>query len=156
MREGFAFLGDDMLFLSENGRRALAFPEALDLTDGTIRLFPELADLLDQPLLPGWPKRQLRAERRFNAEIAWDCEPVALVFPRVGRGGRSLIEPMDRGEALLELAPNILLTEATSSQAHLDALGGLVASCDCYRLETGSDFADLAARLRAMLREGRA
>lgn len=152
-KEGFDFLGDDMLFLArrEQGLRALAFPEAIDLTDSTIRLFPELGDLLDQERPPGWPKRQLRVERRFGAEVAWDCQPVALVFPRVGGGRHSVFKPMDRVAALLELAPNILLTEAVSSQAHLDALGALVASCDCYRLETGSDFSELAARLREIV-----
>ena len=45
-----------------------------------------------------------------------------LVFPRVANTVKSVLLPMDRGEALLELAPNVLLTEARSSQAHLDAL----------------------------------
>jgi hypothetical protein len=152
-RAGFGYLGDDMLFLDRAGEglRALAFPEAVDLTDETVRLFPDLADLLGNEKRPGWPKRQLRAEERFGAEIVWQCRPVALVFPRVARSGRSMLTPMDRGEALLEILPNILLTEAASSQQHLEALGELVASCACYRLETGTDFAELATRLRGIL-----
>jgi hypothetical protein len=153
LREGFAFLGDDMLFLdrSADGLRALAFPEAIDLTDDTIRLFPDMKDVLDQAKPDGWPKRQVRAEQRYGAEVAWDCKPVALVFPRVAHADHSVIEPMGRDEALLELVPNILLTEPESSQAHLDALGALVEMCECYRLETGPDFGEVAARVRAML-----
>jgi hypothetical protein len=58
---------------------------------------------------------------------------------------------MDSGEALLELAPNILLTEPTVSQRHLDVLAELVSTCPCYRLQTGTDFGDLAIRLAALL-----
>jgi hypothetical protein len=156
-RAGFGFLGDDMLFLlrAGEGLRALAFPEAFDLTDATVRLFPDLVDLLEVEKQPGWPKRQLRAEERFGAEIVWQCRPVALVFPRVAGSGRSTLTPMDRGEALLEILPNILLTEPASSQQHLDALGQLVSSCACYRLETGTDFAELATRLRGLLESER-
>jgi hypothetical protein len=103
----------------------------------------------------GWPKRQLRAEERFGAEIIWQCRPVVLVFPRVAGPGHSTLVPMDRGEALLEILPNILLTEPASSQQHLDALAQLVASCACYRLETGTDFGELAARLRGLLETAR-
>jgi hypothetical protein len=152
-RAGFGFLGDDMLFLvrAGEGLRALAFPEAFDLTDDTVRLFPDLVDLLQVEKQPGWPKRQVRAEERFGAEIVWQCEPVALVFPRVSGSGRSTLTPMDAREALFEILPNILLTEAASSQQHLDALAQLVSRCACYRLETGTDFGELAKRLGGLL-----
>ena len=152
LRAGFSFLGDDMQFLIRRagGLRVLAFPETFDLTDDTVRLFPELHVLLEEKKMPGWPKRQFRGEERFGAPIAWECRPAALVFPHVANTGRSSLLPLDPGEALLELAPNILLTEPVSSQAHLDALAELVAACPCYRLETGSDFADLADRIREL------
>jgi hypothetical protein len=144
-----------MLFLvrAGEGLNALAFPEAVDLTDDTVRLFPDLVDLMGIEKRPGWPKRQLRAEERFGAEIVWQCRPVAVVFPRVAGSGRSTLTPMDRGEALLEILPNILLTEPASSQHHLDALAELVATCACYRLETGTDFGELATRLRGLLED---
>jgi hypothetical protein len=152
-RAGFGFLGDDMLFLHRSAKelRALAFPEAFDLTDDTLRLFPDLVDLLATERQPGWPKRQLRAEERFGADIVWQCRPAVLVFPRVAASRRSTLVPMDPGEALLELVPNILLTEPTASQRHLDVLAELVASCVCYRLETGTDFGELATRLAGLL-----
>jgi hypothetical protein len=58
---------------------------------------------------------------------------------------------MDPDEALLELVPNVLLTEAKSCRAHLDALGKLVKSTPCYRLETGRDFDQLSVRFRELL-----
>ena len=152
-RAGFDFLGDDMLFLenTEDGLRALAFPESFDLTDFSVRLFPELLDLWRVERQPGWPKHALRVDQRFGAEIAWQCRPVALVCPRVAQSGRSTLRQMDRAEAFLELLPNVLLTEATSSQSHVAALSQLVAECACYRLETGTDFAELAVLLGAVL-----
>jgi len=152
LREGFGFLSDDMLFLARgrDGLRALAFPESVDVKDDSLRLFPELSDVLGQDPRPGWPKRQVRAEERFGASVVWEGRPAALVFPRVAHAERSVIEPMDQGEALQELVPNILLTEPGSSQAHLDALAELARTCGCYRLETGSDFGEIARQLRSL------
>jgi len=154
-RAGFDFMGDDMLFLvrQSGGLRALALPEAFDLTDHSVSLFPELGDLLALPRKPGWPKHQLWVDERFGAKIAWQAEPKVLIFPRVAPSGKSSLRPMERSEAVFELVPNILLTESRSSQQHLDALTELVKSSACYRLETGTDFDELARRLEALLEE---
>jgi hypothetical protein len=152
-RAGFDFMGDDMLFLVRTGAglRALALPEAFDLTEQTVKLFPDLRDLLEEDRRVGWPKYQLHVDERFGAKIAWHCEPKVLVFPRIAASGRSSLSTMDRNEALFELLPNILLTESNSSQRHLDTLTELVAPSACYRLETGTDFGELAGRLEQLL-----
>ena len=140
-RAGFGFLGDDTLFLASRpgGLKILAFPDEFDLTDQTVAFFPELAPLLDAGRPSGWRKRQIRAERQYGAEIVWECEPALLVFPRVAGVPESELTPMPPDEALLELAPNVLLTEPASSQAHFDALAELVERSDCWRLATGTD-----------------
>jgi hypothetical protein len=56
-------------------------------------------------------------------------------------------------EALLELAPNVLLTEPSSSQRHLGALGSLVRAGRCFRVTTGRDFDQVAATIRQLLEE---
>ncbi|HKV11532.1 MAG TPA: hypothetical protein VJ725_25535 [Thermoanaerobaculia bacterium] len=148
-RAGFGLLGDDTLFLArrtEGDLRVLAFPDEFDLTDRTVSFFPELAALLEAPLPAGWRKRQLRAEEVYGTAIVWEAEPALLVFPRVSGARESVLTPLSKEEALLELVPNVLLTEPRSSQAHLDALADLAAGCACYRLETGSDL-DGAVRL---------
>jgi hypothetical protein len=58
---------------------------------------------------------------------------------------------MAPGEALLELAPNVLLTERESAQAHLSMLGALTASCTCVRLHTGRDFDALPETVAGLL-----
>jgi hypothetical protein len=148
-RAGFDFLGDDTLFLAlrEEGLRVLAFPDEIDLTEQTAGFFPEVA----ARTTPGWRKRQLRAEEAFGARIAWECEPGVLVFPRVSGRPRSELRPIDAGEALLELAPNVLLTHPGASQTHLDSLAELARASRCYRLETGIDLGEAAALLRGLL-----
>lgn len=152
-RRGWDLLGDDLVFLApgQDRPRALAFPEAIDVTDHTLRLFPELQDLWMTPQLPGWPKRQLRLSDCSGSRIAWDCEPAALVFPRVASLDRTVLTPIDRDSALLELVPNILLTEVRSSQAHMEVLSQLVRTSACYRLETGRDFDALGMHLRGLV-----
>jgi hypothetical protein len=151
-RAGFGFLGDDTLFLARRpeglseGLKVLAFPDEVDLTDQSVAFFPELASLLDTGLPAGWRKRQTRAEQAYGAEVVWECEPALLVFPRVSGAAASELTPMPREEALLELAPNVLLTEPGSSQAHLDALAELVEKSECWRLATGTDL-EAAVRL---------
>lgn len=151
-RAGFGFLGDDTLFLARrpDGLKILAFPDEFDLTDQTVAFFPELAPLLHASRPQGWRKRQIRAERTYDSEIVWECEPALLVFPRVAGVRESRLSPMPKDEALLELAPNVLLTDPDSSQAHFDALGELVERSDCWRLETGTDLGEAVRKLEAL------
>jgi hypothetical protein len=84
--------------------------------------------------------------------VVWECEPGVLVFPRISGRRESVLEPIDPGEALLELVPNVLLTEPRSSQAHLDALAELARSSRCYRLATGTDLDATVELLREVVR----
>lgn len=151
-RAGFGFLGDDTLFLEKRpeGLKILAFPDEFDLTDQTVAFFPELAPLLDADRPDGWRKRQLRAERTYEAEVVWECDPALLVFPRVAGVRESRLTPMPKDEALVELAPNVLLTDPQSSQSHFDALAELVERSDCWRMETGTDLDEAVRRLEPL------
>ena len=153
LRGGFGFLADDMGFLNAgpDGLRVFAFPDEIDLTDETAALFPELHHLLSSPKSPGWPKRQIRAEEVYPVETVWECKPAVLILPRIANTDKSVLKRADPGEALLELTPNILLTEPGSSQEHLDILTRLVNESDCYRLETGRDFESIPQLLRELV-----
>lgn len=153
MLAGFDFLGDDMVFLVREpaGLRMLAFPDEIDVTDETAGLFPELRHLLEQPKTHGWHKRQVWAEQLPGVTLAYQARPAALIFPRIAHTAHSAIEPLAPGAALMELAPNVLLTEAASSRAHLETIAELVRSTACYRLHTGRDLAEAAACLRGVL-----
>jgi hypothetical protein len=152
-RAGFDFLSDDMLFLSTQTcrLRVHAFPDEVDVTDTTAQFFPELRPLLSRPRQPGWPKWSFRIETVYGTNIAWTCEPAALVFPRIADTAASHLEPMRSNEALLELLPNVLLTEPRACQAHLAALARLTSATPCYRLWTGGDFDALPGLLGALI-----
>jgi len=155
LNPGVGFLSDDMVFLtsSSNGLRMLAFPDEIDLTDETIRLIPKLHYLLDLPKRCGRPKRQIRASKIFGIDTVWECQPSVLIFPRIANTQGSLLKPVTQIEALLELAPNILLTEVHSAQAHLNILKELTSKCRCYRLQTGKDLGVLPGMLADLATE---
>lgn len=153
VRAGFDFLSDDTLFLT-TGRgdlRVLSFPDQSDVADETVSMFPELRDAANPAGFRVGPKSQIRVEDVYGVNTVWECRPAVVVFPRIGHAARSVLTPVDRDEALLELLPNMFLTQAASSQAHLDALTRLAREARCYRLETGRDFDALAERLRALV-----
>ena len=153
VREGFGFLGDDMVFLAHraDGLDALAFPDVIDLTEETAAMFPELHHLLAQPKEDSRPKHQVRAEDVFPASFPDSCKPRVLVFPSVSGRSTSTITPLDKDEALHELAPNVLLTDSAASQRHLDALAELVRDTKTFRLETGRDFDEVGRQLKALM-----
>ncbi len=155
LRAGFGFLADDLIFLTSGpgGLRARAFPEEVGVTAETARFFPELHSLLNRRKRPGWPKQEVSLKQVYGVDTVWESQPKALIFPRVANSDHSLLEPMEQGDALLELAPNVLLTEPRSSQAHFDILAQLVKETECYRLETGRDLEALPALLRHWIGE---
>ncbi len=141
LRAGFRFLSDDMLFLrrDDNGLTILSFPDELDVTPSTARLFPELRDLAEREPEPGWPKHRLRAEEAFAAEVVAEARPGVLVIPERVPGSNTELIPVELDSTLLALAPNVLLTESSTAQRHLDSLADLVGASDCYQLRVGDD-----------------
>lgn len=144
-RAGLPFLSDDMVFLSSPAAdiRVHAFPDEADISNETAGWFEELEGLVGaRP--NGWPKHRVRMEDVFATSVTSACAPGVLVFPRISPDARSALMPMSPDDALRELAPNVLLTDPVSSQAHLDALAQLVRDCRIYRLATGRDFERIA------------
>lgn len=153
LRANFDYMSDDMVFLigRPDGFRALAFPEEVDVSDQTAGFFPELNFLLHAPKRCGWRKRQMHPIQLYGAKVASEARPAAVVIPHIAAAETSVFTRMNPDEALLEMVPNVLLTEASSCQAHLDALRELVTSTPCYSLETGRDFDRLSVRFRELL-----
>ena len=153
LRAGFDFLADDTVFLSlgNSGLRILAFPDEVDVTAQTLGFFPELQRLTHASKASGRLKQPVCATSLYQARPCWECAPEAIIFPQPGKSSRSILTPMPKAEALVQLVCNVLRTEPRSSQAHLDALAGLVNTSRCYRLQTGKDFDRLPGLLRSVL-----
>jgi hypothetical protein len=153
LRAKFDYMSDDMVFLIDRpeGFRVLAFPEEVDVSDQTAGFFPELSFLLGIPKRCGWRKRQIHPIQVYGAKVAPEARPAAVVIPRIAETETSAITRMEADEALLEMVPNVLLTESRSCKAHLEVLRELVTSTPCYRLETGRDFDQLSVRFRELL-----
>ena len=145
-------LSDDIVFLAPGPPvHALGFADAIGLTPYAAERFAELRAHLDVPPADGFPKRLHRIESLFGGSPQRSCVPVAIVFPQVQPGGPCAIERLDGRDALLRLVPDVLLTAAASTQAHLGAIGDLLEQVDCYELTSGADLEQAAGLVVAQL-----
>jgi hypothetical protein len=153
LRAKFDYLSDDMVFLGRraDGLAVRGLVEDVDVCDQTIGFFPELDFLLRSPKTEGFPKRQLRPEEVYGAKVVAEADPKALILPRISGKESSVLTRITGDEAFLEIVPNVLLTEAHTSQGHLGALAELVKRAVCYRLDTGRDFSHIPIVLRELL-----
>lgn len=153
LRARFDYLTDDMVFLRRgpDGVMARGLVEDVDVSDQTIRFFPELDFLLKFPKPDGFPKKQVRAEEVYGTKVVAEAYPKAIILPRISGKERSVITQIGSDEALLEIVPNVLLTEAPACQSHLGVLAELVKQTACYRLDTGQDFDRIPVLLRGLL-----
>ena len=150
---GLEFLGDDMLFLAlrSEGVRVLAFPDELDIAPDACALLPVVSHLANVTPSAGTSKHRVSPAELNVTDQKWECAPRVVVFPKIAHADRSTLTRIDAQEALVELAPNVLLTEPHSCRAHLHALARLAAEAACYRLDTGRDFDRLPRLLRGLL-----
>jgi hypothetical protein len=153
LRANFDYLTDDMVFLGRgsDGVVARGLVEDVDVTDQTIGFFPELEFLLKSPQNHAVPKKQVRAEEVYATKVVAEAHPRAIILPRISGKETSVITQIGSDEALLEIVPNVLLTEARACQGHLGILAELVKQTACYRLDTGQDFDRIPVLLRGLL-----
>lgn len=137
--DGWSFLGDDLVFLSrEDGRlRVLSFPDDIDASATTIGLLPRLGEPGDWDLLPGGTKRQIAHPLVAPQAASESARPVAAILPRVTENADHALAPIGGDELLLELIPNVMLTDPVSTQVQLDVLSQLAREIKGYRLDLG-------------------
>lgn len=153
--DGMRFLSDDIVFLvtdpAEDAVRALGFADTIGLTEFAAAYFPALGPLRDGPPPRGFPKRLHRIEDMFGTPALRACRPCALVFPTVSLDEPSRIEPLDPGDAMVRLVPDVLLTDPAATQAHLKAIAALLTQARCYTLRSGNDLERAVSLLRGLL-----
>jgi hypothetical protein len=150
---GLKVLSDDIVFLEPGPDRVRVrgFADTLAFTEGTLRMFPELAGRVAAAPEAGFPKRLARVEELFHRGSLPDADPVALVFPHVAADRPSAIAQLPSGDALLRLVPDVLLTEPTTTQAHLAAVGALLERVSCHELRSGCDIDRAVALVRELM-----
>jgi hypothetical protein len=141
VRAGWEFLGDDVVLLreSEGGHlRVHGFPDEIDLTEESLRFFPELA--MTSAATSRWPKHRINPLDLPRLRLAAPVQPAALVFPmRVA--GPARLGPVSADESLVALVPNVIRTERRVTQRHLDVLATLARTVPAYHLEIADPLA---------------
>lgn len=137
-RAGWAYMGDDMLFLKKDCVEIFGFPEGIDCLseNGTrstkLHLAPELA---------------------FGTAALLNATPRVLLFPQIAHVPRTVTEPLSPDEAFLQLAPNVLMTDQAACEAHFDVIAGLTARTPAFRLHTGTDLAEATRVIGDLFRQ---
>ena len=156
-RAGMSFLSDDVVFLAphaDSGQgavRVLGFADTIGLPDHAAGRFSEMSSRLDALAADGFPKPLGLVEELFGTPGLQACEPCAIVFPEVVRHRPSELSPLDPGEAIVRLAPDVLLTEPGATQAHLRAIAALLDQVRCYALRSGTDLGRAAELIRGLI-----
>lgn len=142
LRAKFDYLTDDMVFLARTaeGLMVRGLAEDIDVSEQTIRFFPELDFLMHAPKTDGFTKRQLRVDAVYSVTPILESRPSAILLPHISGRPQSTITQIDGDEAFREIVPNVLLTEQRVCEGHFGVLAELVRQARCYRLETGQDF----------------
>jgi hypothetical protein len=152
---GMCFLSDDIVFLApehdSGGVSVLGFADTVGVTDYAAARIPALQPLRDVPPADGFTKRLHRIEDLFGAPALPACTPHALVFPKVSPDEPSRISPLDSGEAMLQLVPDVLLTDPAATQAHLRAIAALLKQVSCFTLRSGTDLERAVELVRALV-----
>lgn len=141
VRHGWSYLTDEAVALDPETLRLHAFPKALTVDPGSQHLFPELRP--DHEPDDGYKWHVPPATIRADAVVG-SAAPVWVVLPQYVHGERTRLEPLTRGEAVMELA-QCTFAFIERPERNLQTLARLVRATSCHRLVIGS--LDEAVRL---------
>lgn len=146
LRSGYRCLSDDHPFLKMgNGTlEVLAFPEKVDVTENSLKFFPELRDESHGKLYQGLIKRYFHIEDFFPDGTATSCDPRLLIFPQVVNSPSSHVELVPKREALEEVLPHgLLVYDKAIARKEFQAWSQLIKKVNSYRLYFGRDVLNL-------------
>ncbi len=153
LESGFNFLSDDICFLTRDsgGLRLLGFPEPIQIWEETRRFFPNLNLKLHPEKACPNIKKSLRVDELFPGAIRAWAQPRFLIIPQIMDGKSSHLDPLAKTEALQKLIPqSLMVANRNIVGQHLKILTDLVSTCDCYRLQTGSDIDQVPTLIRQL------
>jgi hypothetical protein len=144
VRAGFSYLTDEGVAFVPGSARIEPYAKPISLDPGSWFLFPEFDPGEPEPIQWHVPPAAIRPDA-----VSAPCEARFLVFPTYVADADTVLTPMGRAEALLELAKNTFDFKERSREA-IDQLEIVVRACACYRLTVGS-LDDAIARIRELV-----
>lgn len=161
--QGWAYLSDDRLALSEDGSeiRAWALRREFYVTESSLAAcgLTSLMHSNRQHSHSEIPKWIIRPQQLFPGRFVSDCLPQSLFFPQLTGARTTRLQPLSQGQAMMQLLHHCpwACRDQTSAAAQIRLLHRLIRQSRSFALEAGSDLleqADLTARLiKAQLSE---
>lgn len=137
---GFDYLTDEGAAVHPGSARIEPYPKPVSLDPGSWPLFPQLEPRVDELGLEGEFEvvQWLVAPAAIRPDaVSGPCDARYIVFPKYVEGADTVLSPVGRAEALVELAKNTFNFNEHSRE-YLDQLAVVVRACDCYRLTVGT------------------
>ena len=133
---GWRLMGDEFALLDLADGRLRAFPRAISLKNGAIRVMEsEVAADRFGPRLDGTPKGEIRHLRPNAAALGAMAElarPALILFPRFGEA--AAVRPVGQAELFMRLTQSST-NYVSLGRAGFDALTGLVATCPAVAMD---------------------
>ena len=147
LRSGYRCISDDhpLLRMRHGALEVLSFPEKVDVTENSVKFFPEFnGEFAQSKLYHGLIKRYFYVEDFYPGRIAKSCEPRLLIFPQVVDQVTSHVELVPKRQAFEEILPHgLLVYEKSIARKEFQALSTLIQTVQSYRLYFGRDVLDL-------------
>jgi len=157
VKNGFKFLGDDLVFLSETNEKAVlfSFPIPVHIKFDTLKYFPELDMLSRTPFQNTNEKQFFRVDKIFKDSIIDQASPFLMLFPEFNDNNSHKIEEISRIEAFKRLISNSMyVTNPERSRNHFEILNTIIESVKLYKLKIGKDLKGLSDILSRLAQDG--
>jgi hypothetical protein len=153
LRSGYRCLSDDHPLVHDHNNRLeiLSFPEKVDVTEETIKLFPELQQA-DRFLHQGMRKRFFYIEDIYPNGVGAPSRPGLILFPEVVAQPTSVLEPIPKKQAFeFLLQQREWIQQPAVARREFQILSRLVTQSACYRLRFGRDLLALPKLIAPLL-----
>lgn len=142
IKYGYYFLGDDALFIYNNGNGEIyahSYGRDFLFTRDGIKYFPEFSRRVNPD--NGNIKLSLPAVKIFKNKFIKDSRPFTILFTKVGNKKRTTLKEIRPLQALrnLILCSQQVMFDNIVAKPHLDALAKLVTQCRCFEVMLGID-----------------
>jgi len=147
---GLAYLSDDFCLVRADGPTAFSLYSAAKLSDSTLAMLPHLAPAATYPGPPGEKAVAYLHEHAAPSLLA--RAPVrAVVLPRIGAAGKSVLRPVGRASALREMTPSAIDDDPSLREDAFRVLAALASAVPCHVLELGRDLDAIPGLLAGLL-----